>query len=69
MELLDTRTVASMIGLAPHTLVLLRVSGGGPRYVKLGRRVLYDRADIASWIEQKKRAHTSEDATSTSSAR
>jgi hypothetical protein len=29
----------------------LRHKGGGPAYVKLGRKVYYRRADIEAWIE------------------
>ena len=59
-ELLDTAEAARRCGLAKQTLAVLRVEGGGPKYVKLGRRVLYDPTDIASWIEANKRANTSE---------
>ena len=58
LELLDTERAAKAIGLAAQTLAILRVHGGGPRYVKLGRRVFYDPADLAAWIEANKRANT-----------
>jgi len=32
--------------------------GGGPTYVKLGRKVYYRRADIATWIEANLRTRT-----------
>jgi predicted DNA-binding transcriptional regulator AlpA len=58
--LMDTAEAARRCGLAKQTLAVLRVEGGGPRYVKLGRRVAYDPADIAAWIEANKRSNTSE---------
>lgn len=58
--LLDTNETADVLGLAPQTLMIMRLRGRGPRYVKLGRRVLYDPADIATWVESNKRQSTSE---------
>jgi predicted DNA-binding transcriptional regulator AlpA len=58
--LLSTVEAAKVLGLAPQTLMIMRLRGRGPRFVKLGRRVLYDPSDIALWIEANKRASTSE---------
>ena len=59
--LLDTREAAARLGLARATLAKLRVRGGGPPFVKLGTKVLYDSADLAAWIAaQGKRRSTSE---------
>ena len=64
MALLSTAGAAEVVGLAPQTLAIMRVEGGGPRYVKLGRRVLYDPADLAAWIDRNKRLSTSDRADS-----
>jgi hypothetical protein len=37
-----------------------RCTGGGPRFCKIGRRVLYDIADLDEFAEQGKRRSTSE---------
>jgi predicted DNA-binding transcriptional regulator AlpA len=42
---------AKVLGLAPSTLAKLRLSGNGPLYCKLGRRVVYRREDLAAWLE------------------
>ena len=61
MPLLDTFQAAERTGLARATLAKLRVTGGGPPFVKLGAKVLYDDADIAAWIAaQGKRRSTSD---------
>lgn len=57
-----TPEAADYIGLSESTLTKLRVFGGGPTYIKAGRCVRYDRADLDSWIDQRKRASTSEHA-------
>lgn len=59
-ELLGTQEAAKVVGLSPQTLAILRVEGGGPQYVKLGRSVRYDPADLAMWVEANKRASTSD---------
>ena len=59
-ELLDAKAAAQVLGLALQTLAILRVAGGGPTYVKLGRRVLYDPDDLREWIDASKRGSTSE---------
>jgi hypothetical protein len=37
----------------------LRCIGGGPAFLKLGRRVVYRRADVTEWAERDRRASTS----------
>jgi hypothetical protein len=37
-----------------------RCVGGGPRYSKAGRTVLYEKSDLDSWIADGKHASTSE---------
>ena len=38
-----------VLRLSPRTLEKARVIGGGPRYRKFGRRVLYAVADLEAW--------------------
>ena len=40
------------------TLDKLRISGGGPTYLQLGRRVLYDVAGLEAWLTSKRRSST-----------
>lgn len=47
-------------GLSISTLNKLRVSGGGPQFLKLGRRVAYDLADLDAWLSSKRRRSTSD---------
>ena len=60
--LLDERAAASRLGLSPRTLQAWRVSGGGPVYRKVGRRVLYAVPDLAAFLDAGTRSHTSEGA-------
>ncbi len=58
--LLTTRIAAEWLGLSPRTLEALRVRGGGPSYLKLGRLVRYEPAALEAWIDARRLASTSE---------
>ncbi|MCW0206021.1 MAG: helix-turn-helix domain-containing protein [Achromobacter sp.] len=55
-----TKQAAYRVGLSASTLEKLRVYGGGPRYAKLGRAVVYDVADLDAWVAQNSRISTSD---------
>ncbi len=44
---------AEYLRLSPRTLEKQRVIGGGPRFRKFGRRVMYALADLDSWADQR----------------
>lgn len=46
---LDAVQAADFLRLSPRTLEKQRVVGGGPRFMKLGRRVVYKLADLEAW--------------------
>lgn len=58
----DTKAVAELLGLKPNTLEIMRVRGDGPRFVKIGRRVLYRPQDIDTYVESHLRQSTSDKA-------
>ncbi|MEI6414931.1 MAG: helix-turn-helix domain-containing protein [Pseudomonadota bacterium] len=53
-RLLNKHEAAAIIGIQPHTLDKWRMTGKGPRFVKVGRHRRYDPADIQAWIESQK---------------
>lgn len=59
-ERMCTPQAAEYTGLSESTLNKLRVFGGGPTYIKAGRRVVYDRTDLDTWLVANKRTNTSE---------
>ena len=61
MTLLKQREAALALRISERTLERSRVTGLGPRFVKAGRRVLYDLADLEAWITARKRSSTSEE--------
>jgi hypothetical protein len=56
----DTAGAASVLGVSPRTLEHLRVRGGGPRFVKVGKRVRYRDADLRAYLDDRTRASTAE---------
>jgi hypothetical protein len=50
MTLLTQREAALALRLSERTLERSRVSGFGPPFCKLGRRVLYRADDLDQWI-------------------
>jgi predicted DNA-binding transcriptional regulator AlpA len=51
---LTQKEVAAHLRLSERTLERYRVSGTGPRFIRLGRRIVYRRGDIEEWAS----AHT-----------
>jgi predicted DNA-binding transcriptional regulator AlpA len=49
-DLLTTEEVAALTRKSPATIRWLKATGQGPRCGKLGRRVIYRRADVEAWI-------------------
>jgi hypothetical protein len=46
----DTPTISKMFGIAVGTLQNLRSQGRGPRYYRLGRKILYKIDDVSAWV-------------------
>jgi predicted DNA-binding transcriptional regulator AlpA len=59
-RMLRTLEAAAYCGSSKSTLEKLRLFGGGPRYLKLGRRVVYDPADLDIWLAAHRRRSTSD---------
>lgn len=57
---LDAKKSATYLGLSTSTLAKLRLSGNGPTYSKLGRRVIYRMEDLNKWVESRLHNSTSE---------
>ena len=60
VRLLTAREAAVALRLSERTLERLRVTGDGPAYSKLGRRVLYRECDLDAWVVGQLRHNTCE---------
>jgi Helix-turn-helix domain len=58
--LLDTSMASQRLNVARQTLAMWRLKGRGPRFISMGRKVLYDPADLDAFIEKNRRSSTSD---------
>lgn len=59
-ELLTPAEAAAYLRLSKSTLAKLRCVGGGPRFKKLGRKIVYARADLDAWLAARTAANTTD---------
>jgi hypothetical protein len=57
---LDTEGAATYCGVGKSTLEKLRLTGGGPAYLKPTRSVVYQVSDLDAWLDRSRRQSTSE---------
>ena len=61
-QLLTTDEAAQRLSVTPNHLEKMRVNGGGPDFVKMGRTVRYEPAALQNWIATCRRRSTSQTA-------
>ncbi len=49
-KLLSTQEVADYLGVTIHTLCVYRITGNGPKYLKIGRTIRYRVSDVRNWV-------------------
>ncbi len=59
-RLLNEKEVANTLNIKVATLRRWRWAGKGPRFLKIGAAVRYDRADLQGFIEAGRRRSTSD---------
>ncbi len=59
MDNLSVDQAARRLGLSTSWLNKARITGGGPPYLKLGRRVFYSLGDLEDWVASRRRRNTS----------
>jgi molybdenum cofactor biosynthesis enzyme MoaA len=59
-KMLHTDAAAEYCGSSASTFEKLRLTGGGPLYSKIGRRVVYAVADLDAWLLENQRRSTSD---------
>lgn len=57
-RMLRTKHAADIAGVSASTLSKLRLTGSGPKYLKIGKIVVYDPVDIENWLSSKRRSST-----------
>jgi excisionase family DNA binding protein len=61
LRLLTQSETAKLLRLSERTLERLRVSGGGPAFVKAGRAVRYREIDLEEWVSARVVSSTSQE--------
>jgi predicted DNA-binding transcriptional regulator AlpA len=60
-RLLRPPEASDYVGLSTSTLAKMRITGGGPKFVRLSPRAIgYFEADLVEWLMEKRCASTSE---------
>ena len=57
---LTQNEAAELLRLSPRTLERHRVAGTGPKFTKLGRRVVYRFSELEAWATERTFTSTSE---------
>jgi len=60
-RLFTTEQAAALCGQSPRTFEAFRLTGRGPRFLKLGRSVRYALEDLEAWLAASRRRSTSDD--------
>lgn len=58
--LTNPKALAAQLGITEGTLAKWRLYGTGPDFIRVGRRIAYDPADVAVWLEARRVNSTSE---------
>lgn len=59
LVILTAAEAAQYLRLSISTLAKMRLTGSGPTYSKLGRRVVYSMNDLDQWVRSHKHSSTS----------
>lgn len=57
---MNVSEVSVRLGVSVSHLNKMRLTGRGPAFVKIGRRVAYDPDALAKWLESRTQSSTSE---------
>lgn len=55
-----TKEAATYVGLHYSTLAKMRMTGDGPTFLKLGRKVVYEQTALDQWMAERAHSSTSE---------
>ncbi len=60
-QLLNAKTLAERIGVTEGCLAKWRLTGEGIRFVRVGRRIMYDPRDVTEWLDARRVQSTSQE--------
>lgn len=61
-HLLTAKSLAERIGITEGCLAKWRLTGEGPRFIRVQRRIAYDPRDVTEWLDARRVSSTSQEA-------
>ena len=61
-QLITARELAPRLGVTEGCLAKWRLTGDGPKFIKVQRRIAYDPADVRDWLDARRVSSTSQEA-------
>lgn len=58
-QLLNNDEAADELGISRRTLPVWRVQGKGPKFIKIGKLVRYERSELDAWMQANTHSSTS----------
>ncbi len=62
IDLINAKHAAQHLCITEGTLAKWRLTGEGPKFLRVGRRIAYDPKDIAQWLDARRVLSTSQEA-------
>lgn len=59
-SLLKPKSLAEQLSVTDGCLAKWRVTGEGPRFIRVGRRIAYDPRDVQEWLDARRVGSTSQ---------
>lgn len=59
-RLITARDMCRQVGIATQTAAVWRLRGFGPRFIKVGSRVMYETSEVSRWLVSRGRKSTSD---------
>ena len=60
LAIMSPHEAACYLGLAASTLAKMRCWGGSPTFIRLGRKIGYQRDDLDKWLAARRATNTSD---------
>jgi hypothetical protein len=62
IELNDAKQTSKNLCVTEGTLAKWRLSGHGPKFIRVNRRIAYDPKDVQEWLDARRVSSTSQEA-------
>jgi hypothetical protein len=60
-HLLTAKSLSARIGVTEGCLAKWRLTGEGPQFIRVQRRIMYDARDVSTWLDARRVSSTSQE--------